>query len=50
LREGEQSTPVSVRLPDADYDRLCRVSVRVRVSVPELLRRGVAVIIRDDSA
>ena len=47
LREGEQSTPVSVRVADSDYDALCRVSVRVRVSVPELIRRGVAVVIKD---
>jgi hypothetical protein len=46
LREGEHTTPVSVRIPDPDYDELCRASTLMRVSVPDLIRRGVAIVIR----
>jgi len=49
LREGEQSTRVSIRVVDSDFDALCRLALRRRETIPEAIRRAVAIIIRGDS-
>jgi len=48
LADGEASTPVCVRLGPADYDRVFRQAVRDHVTVPELIRRGIARLLDDD--
>lgn len=42
LHEGEESTPVNIRVVVSDYDRACEIARRARVSVPEVFRRAFA--------
>jgi hypothetical protein len=42
LAKGQVSVPVSVRMPEAEYARLCREAKRRDMSVAELLRLAAA--------
>lgn len=48
LTEGDTTTPVTVRLPSKDFDRVCERASRERVKVQDLLRRGIASIVVED--
>jgi Ribbon-helix-helix protein, copG family len=48
LVDGETSTPVNVRLPDAQFDRADAKRKRDRVSMPTLLRRALTQLLDDE--
>jgi len=48
LVAGDTTTPVNLRVPSTDYDRACQLAQRDRVSVSEVLRRGLTRVLRDD--
>jgi hypothetical protein len=47
LARGESSTPVTVKMPDSVYDRAYAVACERRMSVPELMRRALARLLKD---
>jgi hypothetical protein len=46
--DGEPSTPVNVRLSSSEYDYVYAKAQRDRVSVPDVVRRGLAKLLEDD--
>lgn len=48
LIDGETSTPVNVRLPATVYDRAYAKAREERVSVPDVIRRGLQKLLDDD--
>ena len=50
LVDGERTAAVNVRLPVSQFDKACGRATRERVTLPELLRRGLARVLDDDDA
>jgi hypothetical protein len=48
LREGDTTTPFTVRLPSRDFDRACQRAARERVEVRDLVRRGLSRLLDED--
>jgi len=48
LIAGDTTTSVNLRVPSNDYDRACHLASRNGISVSELLRRGLARVLRED--
>ena len=49
LRPGDTTTTVSLRVPTRDFDRACEIANRQRVSVRDVLRRGLSRVLDDDA-
>lgn len=50
LCPGDTPAKVQVYVPSRDYDRVLRIAKRDDVSVPEVIRRGIAKVISDTSS
>jgi hypothetical protein len=48
LVEGDTTTPVTIRVPSKEYDRVCERASRERVNVPDLIRRGLSRVLHED--
>jgi hypothetical protein len=50
LTEGDTPAHVNLTMPSKDYDRAHKIARRDGVSVPEVLRRGLARVLSEDDA
>jgi hypothetical protein len=48
IRVGDTTTPVTVRVPSKDYDRVCERATRERVKPVELIRRSLSRLLEDE--
>jgi len=48
LEPGQRTTLISVRVTEPTYDKLYDKATRERVSVQDLCRRGVRLVLEDD--